>query len=177
VTYLLTFRTYGTWLHGDQRGSVDRDNNQVGMPLIGPNVALQRFRRNAMNAPPVGFDEECCDCVRVTLKEVARYRGWRLRAINVLPNHVHIVVETNEAVTLANPDKLAADFKAWGTRRLREAQHFAQEQPIWAEKGSTRYLKTLESIERAIDYVLNQQEFPGDPCDDSNDLDDCEPRA
>jgi len=24
LAYLITFRSYGTWLHGDERGSVDR---------------------------------------------------------------------------------------------------------------------------------------------------------
>jgi hypothetical protein len=28
LAYLITFRCYGTWLHGDERGSVDRFRNQ-----------------------------------------------------------------------------------------------------------------------------------------------------
>ena len=28
--YLITFRGYGTWLHGDRRGSVDRFHNRFG---------------------------------------------------------------------------------------------------------------------------------------------------
>jgi len=32
--YLITFRAYGTWLHGDSRGSVDRFHNRYGSPLI-----------------------------------------------------------------------------------------------------------------------------------------------
>ena len=35
--YLITFRCYGTWLHGDGRGSVDRFHNRYGSPLIPPN--------------------------------------------------------------------------------------------------------------------------------------------
>ena len=31
--HFLTFRTYGTWLHGDARGSVDRFHNVPGEPL------------------------------------------------------------------------------------------------------------------------------------------------
>ena len=123
-----------------------------------------------MLAPAIAFDEVCCTSIRVTLKEVAQHRGWKLRALNVLSTHVHIVVETKESAQLANPDKMAADFKAWATRRLREAQLFAPEQPIWSEHGSTRYLKTLESIERAIDYTLNQQEILGDPCNEFDEL-------
>ena len=32
--YLITFRAYGTWLHGDRRRSVDRFHNQYGTPDI-----------------------------------------------------------------------------------------------------------------------------------------------
>jgi hypothetical protein len=28
LAYLITFRCYGTWLHGDSRGSVDRFHNR-----------------------------------------------------------------------------------------------------------------------------------------------------
>ncbi len=28
LAYLITFRSYGTWLHGDERGSVNRFRNQ-----------------------------------------------------------------------------------------------------------------------------------------------------
>ncbi len=26
--YLITFRTYGSWLHGDEKGSIDRKHNR-----------------------------------------------------------------------------------------------------------------------------------------------------
>ena len=32
--YLITFHTYGTWLHGDSRGSIDRINNIPGIPML-----------------------------------------------------------------------------------------------------------------------------------------------
>ena len=28
--FLITFRCYGTWLHGDERGSIDRGHNSPG---------------------------------------------------------------------------------------------------------------------------------------------------
>jgi len=29
LAFLITFRTYGSWLHGDMRGSIDRYNNVI----------------------------------------------------------------------------------------------------------------------------------------------------
>ena len=37
LAYLITFRSYGTWLHGDERGSVDRFHNVYGTPRLPPN--------------------------------------------------------------------------------------------------------------------------------------------
>ncbi|HEU5233035.1 MAG TPA: hypothetical protein VFU50_09255 [Terriglobales bacterium] len=39
LAYLIIFRSYGTWLHGDPRGSVDRFHNQYGTPVFPPNAA------------------------------------------------------------------------------------------------------------------------------------------
>jgi hypothetical protein len=36
LAYLITFRSYGTWLHGDPRGSVDRFHNVYGKPRLPP---------------------------------------------------------------------------------------------------------------------------------------------
>ena len=36
VAYLLTFRSYGTWLHGDRRALVDRFHSIYGTPRLPP---------------------------------------------------------------------------------------------------------------------------------------------
>ena len=162
--YFLTFRTYGTWLHGDERGSVDRFHNQVGEPLLGAEPTLHRFRRRLMKGETVVFDEMCCACVEATIREVAAYRGWKILALNVLSNHVHVVVETQEERRNAKPEKLLNDFKAYCTRRLREANLAPSTVPIWEHHGSTRFLKTPEAVENACHYVLNcQHEEPANP--------------
>ena len=41
IAYLITFRCYGTWLHGDERGSVDRKHfNRYGAKRIQPNPEM-----------------------------------------------------------------------------------------------------------------------------------------
>jgi hypothetical protein len=36
LAFLITFRSYGTWLHGDERGSVNRFHNQYKSALLPP---------------------------------------------------------------------------------------------------------------------------------------------
>jgi len=42
LTYLITFRCYGTWLHGAQRGSIDRFHNRYKSPYIEPNESWKQ---------------------------------------------------------------------------------------------------------------------------------------
>src|SRR5437763_10481531 len=51
--YLITFRTYGTWLHGDDRGSIDRHNNRYGAPLVTPNQRWLAYNKAQLKHRPV----------------------------------------------------------------------------------------------------------------------------
>ena len=48
-------------------------------------------------------------------------------------------------------------LKSRVTRLLREQELFEPEQPIWATHGSTRYLRTEESLNAACHYVIEEQ--------------------
>ena len=157
MNYFVTFRTYGTWLHGDERGSVDRFHNQVGEPLLEINPALNIYRRRNMGSEPALLDEACRACVNATLHEVAAHRKWTILALNVLNNHVHAVVSTPDNVS---PEKVMNDFKSWATRRLREQKLVPPGVPIWADHGSTRYLNDTESVHAACHYVTHGQNEP-----------------
>ena len=56
MDYFLTFRTYGTWLHGDERGSVDRKHNQFGEPLLLPSPDWQQSNIAQMKSAPCTFN-------------------------------------------------------------------------------------------------------------------------
>lgn len=48
MAYLVTFRAYGTWLHGDKRGSVDRFHNRFGTPRIAHNERWRKHNRSLL---------------------------------------------------------------------------------------------------------------------------------
>ena len=51
--YLITFRCYGTWLHGEERGSVDRRwYNRYGTPKIKPDIAKVARKAALMKSEP-----------------------------------------------------------------------------------------------------------------------------
>src|SRR6185503_21119000 len=92
LAFLITFRCYGTWLHGDVRGSVDRHRNRFGAPLIPSDLRWQRENFNNLKEDPVKLSKKQRHLVTLAIKETCELRKWRLDAVNVRSNHCHVVV-------------------------------------------------------------------------------------
>lgn len=152
LAYFITFRCYGTWLHGDTRGSVDPQHNQPGEPLMPESQTLQRLRYNDLKHRPMTLGSGLRSVVDSTLRSVCNYKGWNLHALKVLCDHVHVVVNA-----LSRPEPVMTCLKAWSTRRLRESGLIAKDARVWSRHGSTRYLWTCEAIEDASVYTLEAQ--------------------
>jgi REP element-mobilizing transposase RayT len=153
LAYLITIRAYGTWLHGDERGSVDRrSHNKYGAPNITPNERLSSAEKAQLRHPPLILSQAQRAAVEQAIREVAACRGYQLLAVNVRTNHVHCVV-----VAGCKPESLLVAFKAYSTRLLRRAGLISSDIKPWSRHGSTLYLWTEDEVERAIDYVINAQ--------------------
>ena len=81
--YLITFRTYGTWLHGDERGSVDRFHKEFATPLLAARPRREAFERRLMRHDPVRLDTPRRRAVARAIRETCEIRGWTLLALNV----------------------------------------------------------------------------------------------
>lgn len=152
LAYLITFRTYGTWLHGDARGSVDRDHNIPGTPMLDPNRKREIRERSRLKRPPVVLSTAQRAVVRTTIAQVAERRDWTVHALEVRSNHVHVVVGAPET-----PERVMNDLKTWCTRRLVEANLLARGTKVWSRHGSTKYLWKPPEVETACRYVCEGQ--------------------
>ena len=152
LAYLITFRTYGTWLHGDERGSVDREHNVYGTPMLAPDPRRERAARLRCRQQPVRLNADQRRIVQEALLEVIKRQNWSLHELNVRSNHVHAVVSAPE-----HPDRVANTLKAISTRRLREAGLIDAKIKPWSRGGSRKYLWTPEALEAACRYVLDGQ--------------------
>ena len=161
LAYLISFRTYGTWLHGDGRGSTDRFRNHYRAPHIGPSINWQRHNRGLLKAEPLRLGARQRAVVETAIRETCRIRRWEVLALNVRTNHVHVVVSTNQI-----PERVLNALKANATRRLRESELWRYPFSPWADKGSNRRLWNEQSVARAINYVLYGQ---GDELPDFED--------
>jgi REP element-mobilizing transposase RayT len=153
LAYLITFSTYGTWLRGDERGSVDRLHNQYGGAFIAPSPILRRKEQAALKNPPIILEPSQQEAVLDAILQVCRCRSWLAHAVHVRSSHIHIVV-TGEKT----PERMMADFKAYATRAIRRCNSTkATVKRYWTRHGSTKYLWTEQSLTSAIRYVKNEQ--------------------
>ena len=153
LAYFITFRTHGTWLHGDQRRSVDRHGRNVyGTERIGLDPKFSVTMDRNMKSGPILLDGPRRRIVEAAIRRVCSMRGYKLIAINVRTNHVHIVVSASAAA-----NTVMSAFKANATRELREAGLAAHDGAVWSRGGSTRYLWKPRNVEAAVDYTLNRQ--------------------
>ncbi|MCC6826147.1 MAG: transposase [Acidobacteria bacterium] len=148
-----TFRCYGTWLHGDERGSVDRHNNTYGAPRIAPNSNWRKHNEKLLLHPPVTLDAARRTSVEKAIRDLCIKRRWKLLAINVRTNHVHTVI----SIGSKRPKDALIAIKANATRQLREDRLWPHEHSPWADKGSKRNLWNENSIAEACHYVNNEQ--------------------
>jgi REP element-mobilizing transposase RayT len=152
LAYLISFRSYGTWLHGDDRGSIDRFHNRYGESYLPHSDTWERRNRKQRKADPFILAARERQAVQKAIRETCRIRRWDLQALNVRTNHVHTVVTAN-----CKPELVLNAFKANATRHLREVQLWTHPFSPWADKGSKRLLWNERSVANAIYYVLNGQ--------------------
>lgn len=153
--FLITFRAYGTWLHGDSRGSVDRFRNTYGTPRIPTNLPWERYNDRRMKLNPVKLDARRRAAINEAIQETCNIRRWKLWTQNVRTNHVHVVLSA-----LCNPETILRILKSNATQKMREAGCWQSSHTPWARKGSKRWLWTHEQLRSAIKYVKDGQGEP-----------------
>src|SRR4030095_712846 len=157
LAYLITFRTYGTWLHGDERWAVRRNRkSRTETKMVPPNVPLEERMKEEFGIPPFVLSMEQRQAVEEAIREVCRIRGYVLRGVNVRTNHVHSVISVQ-----AKPERVADSLKAYSTRWLRELGLIEPGTKVWSRGRSRRYPWKPRHVDAAVDYVLyGQGEFP-----------------
>lgn len=116
LAYLITFRCYGTWLHGDERGSTDRFRNVYKTPHIPANERWRKHNTRELKSEAMTLTAKQRDSVESAIRETCGHRSWRLHAFNVRTNHVHVVVSIGKT----KPERALNAFKANATRQMRE---------------------------------------------------------
>lgn len=158
IAYFLTFGTYGSWFHGDERGSVDRKiNNIPGTPYLKPNKHLEDAEKNRCKQQPVRFNRQQRKTIEKTITDVCVHNTWMLHAVNARTEHVHVVV-----TAMKPPEPVMNSMKSWCTRILRKSGLLSDDIKPWSRHGSTRYIWDERSLYDVCRYVIEfQDDKPG----------------
>lgn len=152
IAYFITFRCYGTWLHGDERESVDPSHNSWGEPRLLPNPARESSARNRQSQQQVLLTSAMRQVVDTAIREMCNYR---LHEINARSNHVHFVITADR-----DPEFVMNSAKSYATRALNDRKLISKGTKPWARHGSTVYLWDEDELLRACEYVRNQWREP-----------------
>jgi len=152
LAYLITFTTYGTWLHGDKRDSINEEHNRFGEEFMPCSLGLNIKEQNSLKHPPIKLNAVRRNIILRAILEVCEFRGWFSHAAHVRSNHIHIVVSGRE-----EPEKMMRDFKAYATRAIKKYGYKMSAEKYWTRHGSTKYIWTEERLRSSIEYVKNGQ--------------------
>ena len=151
LAYFLTWTTYGTWLPGDERGWSRKGESGIQLP----NLLFVEMARSRMKEPEFFLDDLARRVVEDTIRQHCAVRNWYLHAVNARTNHVHVVV----TAARYEPETVRDQFKAWCTRRLKEAG--ATRTRFWTEGGDCSRIDHEAGLEAAIVYVIEGQDRKG----------------
>ncbi len=146
LAYLITFTCYGTRLHGDESGSVDRIHNIPGSDFLWPDPIRVSVERKRMRYPLYELDAQRRSVVLETMKEARTYKAWKILAIHVRQTHAHAVVGAQEIAEV-----ILNHFKSYASRALNAARLDTSKRVRWSRHGSTRYLWKPEDVRAAIE--------------------------
>ena len=115
LAYHITFGTYGTRLHGDPRGTVDRKANKPGDPIIGAEPDWERMERSSLRFPAMLLTTENRSFIEFVVPSLCDRGGWELHVCAAKPDHVHVLLATSRE---AKP--VRRWLKTWLSQALNE---------------------------------------------------------
>ena len=149
VAYLITFSCYGARIHGEDRATVDKRHNAYGAPFAAEHAGRVFVESRAMAESAYRLDRRARAAVLSAIREVTTFREWKLCAVHVRVNHVHVVVGLQE-----EPSSALRDFKAYAGRALKTLDGSTVRSRRWARHGSVRWLWSEDAVAAAVEYVL-----------------------
>lgn len=155
LAYHITWGTYGTRLHGDPRGTVDRQHNQVDSPILAYDQHRWSVEKERLRFPPVRFTRDQMLFIESIVPDICQQGYWAHRASAAGSDHVHIIVSSQH-----EPQTIPRLLKRW------LGQEFSRKYPLpegatwWSECGSIRWISDESYFRNAVKYVVRQRAGP-----------------
>jgi REP element-mobilizing transposase RayT len=152
LAYHITFGTYGTRLHGGDRVTVHRPDNEFGDPLIGVDGEWERIEQSLLRFPPRELTIDQRLFIEDTVPSICQRGGWTFVDTAAAPDHVHNVLEAQ-----VDGKDVRKWLKRWLSEALSKRWPLQPEQVWWAECGSVKWVWFDDYYGRVKKYVRDQR--------------------
>ena len=152
LAYHITFGTYGSRLHGDERGSVDRAHNSPGEPFLGPDVRRREQETQLLRSEPITFKSAQQRFIEAVIPGVCERGDWGYHVAAAGPDHVHVLLSAD-----SDPKTVRRLLKRWLGQQLSSNWPLSRGQSWWAEGGSIKWIWKQHYFRRAFDYIASQR--------------------
>jgi hypothetical protein len=151
LAWYITWTTYGTWLHGDPRGS------HLGVVFIPADAVLEAAMRAQMTEDALYLTYLQRSIVDAAVVAECAAQEWILHQRNVRTNHVHVVVSA-----AMDGEKVRSRLKAIASDALSTDAGLPMggkngRRRWWTEKGNVVPVETERSLEEIGTYVRDLQ--------------------
>ena len=152
LAYHITFGMYGSRLHGDPRGTVDRSMNKPGDPIIGRDTDWEQIERSLLRFPPVVPTSQQRRFTESIIPSICDRGGWQLHTCAAQPDHVHTLLTTT-----ADGKTVRRLLKRWLGQALSDRWPLPPEATWWAEGGSVKWIWDQQYFENVFSYIERQR--------------------
>jgi len=149
--YFLSWGSYGTRLHGDPRGTVDRNNTQHGDPVLGPDEERWEYERGKMRFSPVVLTRDQRLFAECTVPKVCERGLWKYHTCAAAPDHIHVILPSEH-----EPKTIRRILKRWLGQAMSERWPLEDGATWWAECGSIKWLIDVPYFANATSNVTRQ---------------------
>ena len=156
TTWHLTFGTYGTRLHGDNRPTVDRQHNQRGEGFVEHDPKRAKAERDRMRGNPVYLAGPQRAVIESVIPDICKRGGWtyRICAAPDEADHVHVLLDAERSI---DPDAILKWLKRWLGDALTQRWGMPISGTWWAKAGSTPAVKDEAYLNNAYHYIRRQR--------------------
>jgi len=137
---MVTWRTYGSWLPGDERGYV------IDGQILPGNLKTLERNQKRQKSPAVKLNKQEIQLIRQIILNEAKRIGQKIVALTVCTNHVHLTARTNTS----SIEDIVGRYKSITTRALWK---IGRKGRIWTKGYDKRFCFTEEELAQRIQYV------------------------
>jgi REP element-mobilizing transposase RayT len=152
LAYHITWGTYGTRLHGDRRGTVDRIHNEFKAPIV--QFEPDRWEAEVANLkfPPVRLTCEQRLRAEPLFPEICNRGHWEYLACAAAPDHIHLLLKST-----FDPQTFRKLAKRWLGQELSKIWTPNEDNFWWSECGSIKWITDNSYLDNARRYIHRQR--------------------